>query len=172
MKRLATILLLIALAVPQVAQSVSAQTGQDQKDVLARAREIFRLADNGDFNAMYDLIHPDARAIIPRVAAVNTFKAIYGAENVGRGVPTGVEFQSWTWGVNGNSIVWGVDGNSIVWGVDGNSIVWGVDGNSIVWGVDGNSIVWGVDGNSIVWGVDANSIVWGVDGNSIVWGGE
>src|SRR3954453_21755354 len=103
MKRLATILLLIALAFPQIAQSASAQTGQDQKDVLARAREIFRLADTGDFNAMYDLIPPDAREIIPRVAAVNTFQALYGAANVGRGVPTGVEFQTWTWEVTGKT---------------------------------------------------------------------
>jgi predicted metalloprotease len=101
MKRALTlflVMLMLATSMPIVAR---ADTTQDSKDALAQARKIFRLADDGDFNAMYDLIHPDARELIPRITAVNTFQAIYGAEGVGRGVPTGVEFGSWTWGVTG-----------------------------------------------------------------------
>ncbi|HRA47530.1 MAG TPA: neutral zinc metallopeptidase [Thermomicrobiales bacterium] len=93
-------LLLLVGALPS---AVRADTASDSKAALAQARQIFRYGDTGDFNAMYDLLHPDAQAVIPRDAAVGALQAIYGADSVGRGVPVGVEFGSWTWGVTGQT---------------------------------------------------------------------
>src|SRR4051794_2427888 len=94
---LITLLLLVGL----VPTEVRADDTVDASDALAQARQIFRYADDGDFNSMYDLMHPDAQAVISRETAVATFKAIYRADSVGRGVPTGIEFGPWTWGVTG-----------------------------------------------------------------------
>ena len=102
MHRLLVLLVTLTLLTP-LAAPASANDVQDRHDATARAKEIFRLADNGDFNAMYDLIHPDARAVIPRNVAVNTFEQLYGQGKVGRGVVTGVEMTTWTWGVTGQT---------------------------------------------------------------------
>lgn len=82
---------------------VRADEDQDIADATARADEIFQLADQEKFNAMYDLIHPDARAVVPRVVAVNTFKELYALAEAGRSTVTGVEMGPWTWGVTGKT---------------------------------------------------------------------
>lgn len=82
---------------------VRASEAQDESDATARAEEIFRLADQEKFNAMYDLIHPDAHAVVPRVVAVNTFKELYALAEAGRSRVTGVEMGPWTWGVTGKT---------------------------------------------------------------------
>ena len=61
-----------------------ADKAQDIEDATARAEEIFQLADQGKFNAMYDLIHPDAHEIVPRTVAVNTFRELYALADAGR----------------------------------------------------------------------------------------
>jgi predicted metalloprotease len=82
---------------------VHADERQDIEDATARAEEIFRLADQEKFNAMYDLIHPDAHAVVSRVVAVNTFKELYALAEAGRAEVTGVELGPWTWGVTGTT---------------------------------------------------------------------
>ena len=78
-----------------------ADEAQDIEDATARAEEIFRLADQEKFNAMYDLIHPDAHKIVPRVVAVNTFRELYALAEAGRAEITNVEMGPWTWAVTG-----------------------------------------------------------------------
>lgn len=80
---------------------VHASENQDIADATARAKEIFRLADQKKFNAMYDLIHPDAHAVVPRVVAVNTFKELYALAEAGQSEVVAVRMESWTWGVTG-----------------------------------------------------------------------
>ena len=84
---------------------VRADEQQDIKDATARADEIFQLADQDKFNAMYDLIHPDAHEVVPRVVAVNTFKELYALAEAGRSKVTNVEMGPWTWGVTGKEMV-------------------------------------------------------------------
>jgi predicted metalloprotease len=83
--------------------AVAAQSGEDADLAAARARaeEIFALAADGQFNIMYDLIHPDARAVVPRVVAVNTFRELYALTEAGRSEIVDVEIGPWTWGVTG-----------------------------------------------------------------------
>lgn len=48
---------------------------------------------------MYDMIHPDAKAIVPRAAAVGTFDSVYRDAKVGPARVVAVEMGPWTWGV-------------------------------------------------------------------------
>ena len=65
----------------------------------ARAEELFGLAAARDFNALYDLIHPDARAVVPRAAAIRAFEEIYALARAGEAEVRGVQIGSWTWPV-------------------------------------------------------------------------
>lgn len=82
--------------------AVSAQDREaDAREAVATAEEIFRLADERKFNAMYDRIHPDAHAEVPRVVAVRVFEQVYAAAQAGRSEIVGVGLGPWTWGVTG-----------------------------------------------------------------------
>jgi predicted metalloprotease len=76
---------------------------RDRREVEFTAQEIFRLAAERKFNAMYDRIHPDAHAVIPRVAAVGTFEELYSITRAGESTISGIEFGEWTWGVTGQT---------------------------------------------------------------------
>ena len=80
-------------------------TGTDkasaERTAVATAEEIFRLAAERKFNAMYDRIHPDAHAVVPRAAAVGTFTKLYEITDAGKSEVTGVEIVEWTWAVTG-----------------------------------------------------------------------
>ena len=62
---LLTVVCLVVPGLPAVAQSSPAADA-----AVATAVELSRLEAAGDFNALYDRIHPDAHAVIPRAAAV------------------------------------------------------------------------------------------------------
>jgi len=79
-----------------------AQTSETQA-VQLTAHDIFQLAADGKFNAMYDRIHPDAHAVVPRAAAVGTFAALYAAVQASQTQITGITFGSWTWAVTGKT---------------------------------------------------------------------
>lgn len=99
MRRLLALLLILSVHLGPVLP-VSADEEQDIANARARAEEIFDLADQKKFNAMYDLIHPDAHAIVPRTVAVNAFQELYAYAQAGRAEITDVEMISWTWAVN------------------------------------------------------------------------
>jgi uncharacterized protein len=86
-------------AVPAAAQERDAN--RDRANAAATASEILRLAGERKFNAMYDYIHPDAMAVVPRAAAVGAFTAIYEEAQAGEAQIVGVEMVPWTWGVTG-----------------------------------------------------------------------
>ena len=101
MRRLLLLLIALGLAGVPGSTPVFADEQHDIVDATARARQIFRLADQERYNAMYDLIHPDAHAVVPRVVAVNTFQELYALAEVGRAEVTDVSLGPWTWGVTG-----------------------------------------------------------------------
>jgi hypothetical protein len=59
------------------------------------------LEAEGSFNTLYDLIHSDARAVVPRDAAVGWYRDYFAPRGASPSVITGIEFGSWTWGVTG-----------------------------------------------------------------------
>jgi predicted metalloprotease len=102
--------ILLALAVQLVwlwlpgTLPVSAQDQDaDLREAVATAEEIFRLAAEGKYNAMYDRIHPDAHAVVPRAAAVGTFTELYAIAQAGRSQITGARMVSWTYPVTGQT---------------------------------------------------------------------
>jgi putative neutral zinc metallopeptidase len=99
MRRLLIVAIVLSMFAGVGTFPVRAKEQQDIKDATARAEEIFQLAADQKYNAMYDLIHPDAHAVVPRSVAVNTFKELYALAEAGQSKVTGVEMGPWTWGV-------------------------------------------------------------------------
>ncbi len=101
MKKVLSLLFILATLLFPLSAEVMADEQADIAAARARAEEIFTLAEQKKFNAMYDLIHPDAHAVVPRAVAVNTFEELYAYAQAGRSEITDVEMISWTWGVTG-----------------------------------------------------------------------
>lgn len=90
--------LLGSATVPAVAQQTLTE---EELSAVQAADEILRLAVDRQFNALYDFIHPDAAALIPRAAAIAAFEEIYGASNAGDATIVSIQMGPWTWGVTG-----------------------------------------------------------------------
>jgi predicted metalloprotease len=86
---------------PGVAQEEERDVNRDRANAAATAVEILRMAGERKFNAMYDYMHPDAMAVVPRAAAVGVFTDVYAEAQAGLAQITGVEMVPWTWGVTG-----------------------------------------------------------------------
>lgn len=99
----AFIVMIALLAIPPFPRSgqVRADEARDLREATFSAEEILRLAYERKFNAMYDRIHPDAHAVIPRAAATGAFDMIYEETDAGLGKTTSAELVDWTWGVTG-----------------------------------------------------------------------
>jgi predicted metalloprotease len=67
------------------------------------AVELSVLEASSDFNSLYDRIHPDAHAEIPRAAVVGWFQSEFAPRGPGVSTVTGVNFVSWTWPVTGQT---------------------------------------------------------------------
>ncbi|CAN5470889.1 hypothetical protein BH09CHL1_BH09CHL1_30540 [soil metagenome] len=100
-RRLLVLLLLVGF-VQGIASPARAQDDETAKgEAVNAASQILTFAVNRKFNAMYDLIHPDAKEVIPRAAAVGAFTAIYDAARVEDASIHDVSIETFTWGVTG-----------------------------------------------------------------------
>ena len=100
-RRLLILVLLVGFAHGAILAAAAQDVETDKQSATEAATNILTLAVNRQFNAMYDSIHPDAMAIIPRAAAVGAFTAIYDAAQVKDATIRDVEMTSFTWGVTG-----------------------------------------------------------------------
>ena len=94
-------LLVPGTAIHGVAQEVERDVNRDRANAAATATEIFRMASDRKFNTMYDYMHPDAMAVVPRAAAIGTFTDVYAEAQAGQAQITGVGMTRWRWGVTG-----------------------------------------------------------------------
>lgn len=131
MRRLLTIftVLLTLLGPAIVAQGqATAQSLQDpnrdRATAAATAAEILRLAGERKFNSMYDYMHPDAMAVVPRAAAVGTFTDVYEVVQAGQAQIVGVEMTPWTWGVTGQQYPYAAKVTFVQPYVDNNTQQW------------------------------------------------
>jgi uncharacterized protein len=93
--------LLLTLLLPAAA---TAQSVDRQADAAAEAAATFLgLAEQGQFNTLFDYLHPDAQAEVPRSVGLAVFQAIYGQSQPSNTEITGVDVGSWTWPVNGRT---------------------------------------------------------------------
>lgn len=92
--------LLAPLAAPP--SSVARQSGNgDEQAATDAAARFSQLETQGRFNALYDRMHPDAQAIIPRDAVIGWYEAEFAPLEPLPITVTGVSFVDWTWGVTG-----------------------------------------------------------------------
>jgi hypothetical protein len=75
----------------------------DTEAALAVAETMSGLEVTGDFQRLYDAMHPDAQAIIPREAVTGWYENefLYLGEPAASAIK--VRFISWTWGVTGTT---------------------------------------------------------------------
>lgn len=103
-RRVGIVAVILFLSIGSLYRPAHAQSAQaNAREASATASEILGLAIDRKFNAMYDRIHPDAHAVIPRAAAVGAFTAIYEENQVSAAKVTGVDIGDWTWGVTGKT---------------------------------------------------------------------
>ncbi|MCA9878453.1 MAG: neutral zinc metallopeptidase, partial [Thermomicrobiales bacterium] len=130
MRRWLTIFtVMLTLLAPAVLQGqATAQSLQDpNRDramAAATAAEILRLAGERKFNSMYDYMHPDAMAVVPRAAAVGTFTDVYEVVQAGQAQIVGVEMTPWTWGVTGQQYSYAAKVSFVQPYVDDNAQQW------------------------------------------------
>lgn len=65
------------------------------------ARELSLLEAERDFDALYDRMHPDARAVVPRSAVVGWYESYFANRETQELTVNEVTFEPWTWGVTG-----------------------------------------------------------------------
>lgn len=65
------------------------------------AIELSQLEASRDFDGLYDTMHPDAQAIIPREVVVGWYGDDLASKDAGELTVTAVRFVDWTWDVNG-----------------------------------------------------------------------
>ncbi len=80
-------------------RGASAQSPEEA--AAQRAVEISELEAARDFDALYDLLHPDAQAFIPREVVVGWYAEFLDDTSVEPLTVTGVEIIPWVWGVTG-----------------------------------------------------------------------
>jgi predicted metalloprotease len=96
-----SVLFLGPIASAVTAQGNVSQVEEDRGNAAKTARDVLSLAAEHDFNAMYDLMHPDAKAVVPRSAVVGAFDEIYTSTQAGPAEIVGVELTTYTWPVTG-----------------------------------------------------------------------
>jgi predicted metalloprotease len=65
------------------------------------ARSLSRLETARDFDTLFELMHPDAREVVPRSAVVGWYKSYLSNREVGEITVTDVTFEPWIWPVTG-----------------------------------------------------------------------
>ena len=78
-----------------------AQADDRLTEAAKTARELSRLEADRDFDALYERMHPDALAVVPRSAVVGWYEAFYSNRETSELEVTGVESAPWTWEVTG-----------------------------------------------------------------------
>ena len=82
------------------AEHIVATQADDALDAAAdAARELSRLEAERDFNALYDRMHPDARAVVPRSAVVGWYESFFANRETRELTVNDVAFEPWTWEV-------------------------------------------------------------------------
>jgi hypothetical protein len=75
----------------------------DAETALAAAETLSRLEASGQFDALYDRMHPDAQAIVPRSAVVGWYRDAFAPHGPHPTEAIKVRFLDWTWPVTGKT---------------------------------------------------------------------
>jgi predicted metalloprotease len=80
---------------------VTAQADDQLAAAADAARELSMFEADRDFDALYERMHPDALAVVPRSAVVGWYEGYFEDRETSELEVTGVEFEPWTWPVTG-----------------------------------------------------------------------
>jgi uncharacterized protein len=78
-----------------------AQVDDPLADAAAVARELSVLEAERDFDTLYERMHPDALAVVPRSAVVGWYESYFSDREASELQVSGVESEPWTWAVTG-----------------------------------------------------------------------
>lgn len=106
MYRLAVLGILLSCWITSPPIYPNAQRMTDADSAATVAVELSALEATGDFNTLYDRIHPDARAESPRAAVIGWYQNEFAPRGPGVATVTGVNFVSWTWAVTGQTYLY------------------------------------------------------------------
>ncbi len=91
-----------ASAYPSTEQAPTLAQADDRLAAAANAaRELSVLEADRDFDAIYERMHPDALAVVPRSAVVGWYETYFSDRETSELDVTAVEFEPWTWEVTG-----------------------------------------------------------------------
>ena len=79
----------------------AAQADDQQAAAADAARELSSLEAERDFDALYERMHPDALAVVPRSAVVGWYGSYFSDREASKLEVSGVESEPWTWEVTG-----------------------------------------------------------------------
>jgi predicted metalloprotease len=79
----------------------AAQADDRLAEAADAARELSMLEAERDFDALYERMHPDALAVVPRSAVVGWYDSYFADRDTSELEVTGVEPEPWTWQVTG-----------------------------------------------------------------------
>lgn len=98
-------LMMLGVAAPTYAQTTTLDpaTMQYQAEAAAAGTQILSLAGARNFATMYDMMHPDSKAVAPRSAVTGLFDAAYTNAQAGNPQIVSVEIVDYTWPVNGKT---------------------------------------------------------------------
>lgn len=96
-------LLALVVGLAGMPAPLAAQSPADQAAAAATAVELSWYEATSDFNALYDRIHPDAHAVVPRAAVIGWYENEFAPLGPGVATVTGVRFVEWTWAVTGRT---------------------------------------------------------------------
>ena len=84
-------------------QAALPQTDDPSASAADAARALSHLEADRDFDALYQRMHPDALAVIPRSAVVGWYESFFTDRTTDELTVTGVVSEPWTWGVTGTT---------------------------------------------------------------------
>jgi uncharacterized protein len=93
--------LLLVAHPPTYAQETPAQRAQQKQDAAAFAVYLSQLEAAGQYSQLYDLMHPDAKALVPESAVVGWYRNSFAPRGPKQATVTFVLLVPWQWGVTG-----------------------------------------------------------------------
>lgn len=97
---------LLGIAAPGQARLAIASLAQEDgslADASAAVREFSLLESQRDFATLYERMHPDARAIVPRSVVEGWYAAFFANRDAQEAQITDAQVEPWTWGVTGTA---------------------------------------------------------------------
>lgn len=78
-----------------------AQSDESLANAGDAVREFSQLESQRDFTALYEHMHPDARAVVPRSVVEGWYSAFFANREAQEAEITDTQAEAWTWGVTG-----------------------------------------------------------------------